>query len=523
MRKRFIALVAVILFLMMATPTNTVSAADTTPPAAQYTPSSDGVAYYIPLFNFWVVNYGFSTQPGNQNLIQGSPLKISMGAAAYTGWTGLLSIFNQSVSQVVVAGYLGGGLWVNYPNAVVTINQQDPAANITVDLGIAKTVGTQYFQFTVIYSDGKRVYSRLVAITTVPAAVPTTAVNPKVMTPTIFWGQTVDLSAGLTPTNSTASVSWTPPAPNVGTLTLTNAMATQYNSALIAANDPLILNNITGFPIAIPVKATNPDGSTIQSAATVTVGGLMPQAVVAREDFSYRPAALDPTTFPSGMTPTYQWVITDSNYQPITPANTVTNDATFRWSKVPNTKTTYYYLQLNITFSNNQGNSVVWRSNYTPLQVVDPPPYLQAVPNMQFQLFQNNAYRPATAGDLNSPTGTTLRYQDYQSQPTTTFDGNNQGVIHITGAHWTLSLAANPFTNTTTGDVLNVTPTLNLAIGQKRIPVPANGTNTVVLAAQTDDLATTLNDQTTLFIPQTAQVPGGTYRSQLTWTLNISP
>jgi hypothetical protein len=300
-------------------------------------------------------------------------------------------------------------------------------------------------------------------------------------------------------------------------------MATQYNSALIAANDPLILNNITGFPIAIPVKATNPDGSTIQNAATVTVGGLMPQAVVAREDFSYRPAALDPATFPSGMTPTYQWVITDSNYQPITPANTVTNDATFRWSKVPNTKTTYYYLQLNITFSNNQGNSVVWRSNYTPLQVVDPPPYLQAVPNMQFQLFQNNAYRPATAGDLNSPTGTTLRYQAYQSQPTTTFDGNNQGVIHITGAHWTLSLAANPFTNTTTGDVLNVTPTLNLAIGQKRIPVPANGTNTVVLAAQTDDLATTLNDQTTLFIPQTAQVPGGTYRSQLTWTLNISP
>jgi hypothetical protein len=61
MRKRFIALVAVILFLMMAAPTNTVSAADTTPPAAQYTPSSDGVAYYIPLFNFWVVNYGFST------------------------------------------------------------------------------------------------------------------------------------------------------------------------------------------------------------------------------------------------------------------------------------------------------------------------------------------------------------------------------------------------------------------------------------------------------------------------------
>ncbi|WP_057821417.1 hypothetical protein [Schleiferilactobacillus perolens] len=523
MRKRFIALVAVILLLMVAAPTNTVSAADATPPAPQFTPSQNGVAYNLFQSNYYFIGTGLSNQPANQNLIQGSPLKITMGAAAFNGWPIWLSWFNQQVTSVAVAGYLGGGLWVNYPGAKVTITQKDAVASIAVDLSTAKVVGTQYFQFTITYSSGAQIYSRLVAITTVPAPIAAISLTPRVTKPTIFWGQVVGLSAGMTPGNSTAAVTWTPPASNNGALTTTSGMATQFNSALVDATDSLIVNNVTGFPIDIGVKATNPDGSTIQSAATVTVGGLTPQAVVARENFSYRPEALDPTTFPTGMTPKYQWVITDSSHQPITPANTVTNDATFSWSKVPNTPATYYYLQLNITFSDKNGNSVVWRSNYTPLQVVDPPPYLQAVPNMQFQLFQNNAYRPATAGDLNSPTGTTLRYQAYQSQPTTTFDGNNQGVIHITGAHWTLSLAANPFTNTTTGDVLNVTPILNLAIDQKNIPVPVNGTNTVVLAAQKDDLVTTLNDQTMLFIPQTAQVPGGTYRSLLTWTVNISP
>ncbi|WP_260301298.1 hypothetical protein [Schleiferilactobacillus harbinensis] len=507
---------SLLVFILTAVP---VQAADPPAPDPEFTPSPDGFSVQ---FIFWWMNYGFTTQPNDYNVIQGTPLRIGMTTTAYSGFYG---IGVKRITGVTTREYLGGGLWTNYPGVSPSFSQADPTATIIVDLGAARVVGTNYVQFTATYSDGTKIYSRVIKITTTSSAIDATALAPQTTTPTIFWGQSATIASGISPANSTAKINWAMPpgGANLGTIMPPMGLATEYNSAIPALTDSLIANNPAGFPVNIPITAKNTDGTTVQNTATITVGGLTPQAVVARENFTYSPAALNPATFPAGMTPSYQWTVMDSNYQPVTPAGAVTNQATFSWTKVPNNAATYYFLQLTITFTDGGGHTLKWQSNDTILQVVDPPPYLRVVPNMRFQLFRDNAYTLPTAEDLNAAGGTTLAYQPDTGQPTNTFDGNNQGFIRVDGDHWTLSLAASPFTNRTTGDVLTVTPTLHLVWANGQAAVPVDGTNTVLVHNQTDNFAATLSAGSTLYIPQTAQVPGGTYQSQLTWTVTIAP
>lgn len=513
---------SLLVFILIAAP---VRAADPPAPAPENPVNADGWTFQIPLFNDWITNYGFLAQPNDANLVQGVPLRISMLTTMSSGLSLLGHTGAKSVSRVIVRQALNSMMWVTNPGPKITLSQNEPKETITADFGVAQTAGINFYQFTIIYTDGTQIYSRVVKVSISPKAISATALNPQTTTPTIFWGQTADITPGLTPANSTAQIAWAMPpgGGNLGTIMPPMGLATQYNSAIPALTDSLIANNPAGFPVNIPITAKNADGTTVQNTATITVGGLTPQAVVARENFTYSPAALNPATFPAGMTPSYQWTVMDSNYQPVTPAGAVTNQATFSWTKVPNNAATYYFLQLTITFTDGGGHTLKWQSNDTILQVVDPPPYLRAVPNMRFQLFRDNAYTLPTAEDLNAAGGTTLAYQPDTGQPANTFDGNNQGFIRVDGDHWTLSLAASPFTNRTTGDVLTVTPTLHLVWANGQAAVPVDGTNTVLVHNQTDNFAATLSAGSTLYIPQTAQVPGGTYQSQLTWTVTIAP
>lgn len=472
----------------------------------------------------WWMNYGFMSPPADTATAQGQHVLVPITTTAYQGVSFMMfhGLYSKHVRSVSVREYIGPGLWVPLPVQTPAITEVDPTASFTVDLGVAEHVGTRYVQFSVTYTDNNVIRSAVVALTTVPKPVNATDLTPTATPATIFWGQSAAIAAHLMPANSTAGVAWSLQPAAAGTLNPLSGTTTQLTPKTVQPNDPYLQYNPAGLKTTLQARVTNPDGSQLTRQTEVIIGGLTPQTAATGSTFSYRPAALNPATFPAGATVRYQWTLQNPSRQNVSPPGTTLNQPDFRWTNIPGNAAGEYFLQLTLIFTTG-GRDFQWVSNVTTLQISPAAIRLRAVPNLTFMLASTGGARIPTGNDLNALAGTTLVYQAGQTTAGAAFDGNDQGRLLVDGSQWSLAVAVSPFTNTATKAPLNVTPILGLTLNGTRQAIPADGGSITVLKNQLNALAATMDDQTTLFIPQTPLVPPGTYQADVTWTVTTAP
>ncbi|MCI1892275.1 MAG: hypothetical protein LKI92_09110 [Schleiferilactobacillus harbinensis] len=492
-----------------------VVAADTPlPPNEQ---SRGGWALSILGLTWFIIN-GITSQPADANFVKGEPKKISL-ASTYDKKI----IFNSNEVTGVQTRIYRNGTWQTY-SAAPTIVAKAPTANISVDLGSGLDVGTYYFQFAVNYSGGGgTAYSRVVKVTIAAEPKDATAISLVPERPTIFWGESTNITAQLQPTTSTSPVKWSPVSEDLGKLAVLDGLITDFASKITPTDAQL--RHDSGLPVDITATATNTvQSGTVTGSTQITIGGLKPKTATAGLSFSYTPEAYTDLTFPEGAIPSYQWTVYDANYAKVT-TTAVLNNPSFSWANVKQpTAGDHYYLQLNITVPSSAGNAT-WRSNYAPLTVIKPQARLVAVPNLRFAKFVNGAAVAPTVRDFLQPTGLTLSYFPLAGQTgKNTFDGNNSGFLAVQtqGPKWSLSVSASTFVHET-NVALATTPTLTLGLPSSNVSVPANGTPVVLFTNQTGDLTYTFYNNTRLQIPKTGSILAGRYQSQLTWTLTQAP
>ncbi|MCH4170005.1 MAG: hypothetical protein LKF36_02145 [Lactobacillus sp.] len=473
-----------------------------------------------------VISNGITAQPSDVNAIKAPTTTISFTAMHKddVGFSGSI-LKNATVREYV------NGSWNNVPTGFNRTKPNNYSANVALTFNDL-AVGTHYYQIAVTYVNWLGItvdtkYSRVVTVNIAPQPVDATAIAPTATPATIFWGQTTSLDAHLTPANSTATVSWAFGDSSLGAFSNSTGIQTNFTSTLSPTDDNL--KQAAGVVSTATATATNSGGGKLSGGAQVTIGGLTKQNVIEGDTLTYYPPALDTMTPPTGAGVSYKWQIYDSNYKLLSnPGGTVAgNGKTLTWTNVPMPSSSIYYLKLNITITKDN-QSAIWQSNYAPLTVEPAVVKLIAVPNLLFNKFDGTNYTTPSIQDFYNPAGLTLNYVPKRNvKASTNYDGNNNDLLAVSGKKWTLTVGFSPFRNMDDQNYLSSdkggTAQFNLNVNGKSFLASDNNTPVTLFTNSADSYTGSLNNSTTLKIPQVKTVTPGTYQSTATWTLIKAP
>lgn len=516
------------------------AAADTSAPAdptGDTAPSELGKYWSFLVIFSGVDQNGFVVELSDLNVVATSGTTMNVNVASQvTNDGGFLEFGTKKVKAVSYRRYNSG-----WGSTFTSANKYSDAGNhptssLDSNLSVPTTPGTYYYQLRLQFNNGSpsMVYSNVFAITVVPKPVKAVEISPTANPAEVLWGQPSRVQANLSPSNSTAVVSWQPNPPTGQTATVSNStgISTLLNTPDLTTEpgepkDPTLLQTDNGTPMSVTATATNDDNSKVTGEAKVTLGGLHPLTVEKGQAISLKPAALNNVSYPG--TPQFSWRIYDANKKTYTLKTGETaelNKDTFKWNNVQGSSNKMYY-QLVVGFKNDKGTTY-WYSNIAPITITTTTktPTLIAVPDLAFRL---SSGQDPTVADFYQSGGVKLNYVAPDNLKALTYDGNKAGAIAVGGKNvpWTLSVAFSPF-KSTAGNYLATsaggaaTIGLQLSTGAA-VTLKDNNQAQQVAQSSVSDFSATVDNRSSLVFGQIPSIKAGTYQSTATWTLVKGP